>query len=151
MRLTAWQLLSSVLLLALVGAVAALAFLNAGRALPPVRASAASPTLAPTVQPTPVVTPRLTSPATPTPEPPRTPTAPPPEPTPAPTATPQLQTARIANTGGLGVTVRAQPGPQSARAGVLRDGTQVLLTSRHIRQLLRRADGGTNAILHVTC
>jgi SH3 domain-containing protein len=129
MRLTVWQLLSSVLLLALVGAVAALAFLNAGRALPPVRASAASPTPAPTLQPTPVVTPRLTTPATPTPEPPpRPPTEPPSPPTPAPTPTPQLQIARITNTGGLGVSVRSQPGPQAPRAGVLRDGTQVRLT-----------------------
>jgi hypothetical protein len=32
----------------------------------------------------------------------------------------------VANTGGLGVAVRSQPGPQAARAGVLRDGTRRL-------------------------
>src|ERR1051326_8432842 len=36
LRLTIWQVLSSLLLLGLIGAVAALAVLNAGRALPPV-------------------------------------------------------------------------------------------------------------------
>jgi hypothetical protein len=51
-----------------------------------------------------------------------------PPPTPEATATPQLQVARIANTSGLGVSVRQQPGPQSPRAGVLREGTPVLLT-----------------------
>ena len=34
----------------------------------------------------------------------------------------------IVNTGGLGVSVRLQPGPQAPRAGVLREGTRVLLT-----------------------
>jgi uncharacterized protein YraI len=34
----------------------------------------------------------------------------------------------VANTGGLGVSVRSQPGPSAPRAGVLRDGTRVLLT-----------------------
>jgi hypothetical protein len=130
LRITAWQILSSLLLLALIGAVAALAFLNAGRALPPVRASVPTLTLVPTVQPTPIVTPRLTTPATATPVPPtRVPTEPPaPPPTPEPTATPQLQVVRVANTGGLGVSVRVQPGPQAPRSGVLRDGTRVLLT-----------------------
>jgi uncharacterized protein YraI len=49
-------------------------------------------------------------------------------PTPEPTPTPQLQLAQIVNTNGLGVSVREQPGPQSPRAGVLREGTRVLLT-----------------------
>ena len=130
LRITAWQILSSLLLLALIGAVATLAYLNAGRALPPVRASVPTPTQSPTVQPTPVVTPRLTTPATATPAPPpKPPTEPPaPPPTEAPTPTPQLQAARVANTGGLGVSVRSQPGPSSPRSGVLRDGTRVLLT-----------------------
>jgi uncharacterized protein YraI len=39
-----------------------------------------------------------------------------------------LQLARIVNTGGQGVSVRNQPGPQAPRAGVLREGTRVLLT-----------------------
>jgi hypothetical protein len=138
LRLTIWQVLSSLLLLALIGAVTALAVLNAGRALPPARASASTATpLVPTEVPTPAVTPRVTvaerptltpvplavAPRVPTLEP--TPSAPP---TPAPTPTPQLQQARISNTNGLGVTVRQQPGPQAARAGVLREGTVVLLT-----------------------
>ncbi|HEY1292296.1 MAG TPA: SH3 domain-containing protein [Chloroflexota bacterium] len=139
LRLTIWQILSSLLLLGLIGAVTALAVLNAGRALPPARATASTATaVAPTVAPTPAVTPRVTAanpaptstPAAlaaalsaPTLEP--TPSEPP---TPAPTPTPQLQQARITNTNGLGVTVRQQPGPQATRAGVLREGTVVLLT-----------------------
>src|SRR5207253_4730654 len=49
-------------------------------------------------------------------------------PTPEPSPTPQPRAARIANTSGLGVSVRLQPGPQAQRAGVLREGTRVLLT-----------------------
>jgi hypothetical protein len=129
LRLTAWQILSSLLLLGTIAAVAALAVLNAGRALPPVRASGPSATPVPTVLPTPAVTPRLTAPATPTPEPPRTPTPPPTVATqPPPTPTPTQQVARIANTAGQGVTVRTEPGPQAPRVGALRDGTRVLLT-----------------------
>lgn len=136
LRLTIWQILSSLLLLGLIGAVAALAILNAGRALPPVRASASSTPVA-TLVPTPAVTPRVTSATAPTPTilpalagPPTTAPAPTPgePPTPEPTPTPQLQMARIANTSGLGVSVRRQPGPQAPRAGVLREGTTVLLT-----------------------
>jgi hypothetical protein len=133
-----WQVLSSVLLLALIGAVAALAVLNAGRALPPVRVVAAAPptsTLAPTSVPTPVVTPRVTSAsestATPVPVVAAAPTVAPTDtqiPTPEPSPTPQLQSARIANTSGLGVTVREEPGPSAPRAGALREGTTVLLT-----------------------
>ncbi|HEY2592739.1 MAG TPA: hypothetical protein VGK33_02435 [Chloroflexota bacterium] len=131
-RLTIWQVVSSLLLLALTCAIAALAILNAGRALPSAR-TASTPTLAPTLEPTPAVTPRVTVAPTstalaliaspPTPEP--TATEPP---TPEPTATPQLQQARITNTNGLGVTVRQQPGPTATRAGVLREGTLVFLT-----------------------
>ncbi|HYY88267.1 MAG TPA: SH3 domain-containing protein, partial [Chloroflexota bacterium] len=126
LRITIWQVISSLLLLALIGAVAALAFLNAGRALPPARASSPTSTPPATTMPTPVVTPRLIAPATPTPAPP--PTPPPPAPTPAPTATPQRPVARVANTAGQGVSVRIQPGLGAARAGVLRDGTRVVLT-----------------------
>src|SRR5712691_6308206 len=99
LRITIWQVLSSLLLLGLIGAVAALAILNAGRALPPVRVAASTTnTPAPTVVAT--ATPASAAAATgPTPGP----TAP--APTPEPTATPQLQAARIANTSGLGVSV----------------------------------------------
>ena len=41
---------------------------------------------------------------------------------------PQLQSALVVNTSGLGVFVRTQPGPSAGRAGVLREGTRVLLT-----------------------
>ena len=137
LRITVWQVLSSLLLLGLIGAVAALAVLNAGRALPPVRVSAASTsTPGPTLVPTPVVTPRVTAAnaTTPTTPPAVAASAPTPAPTsavpptPEPSPTPQLQLARIANTSGLGVSARQQPGPQSPRAGVLREGTTVLLT-----------------------
>ncbi|MBV9325421.1 MAG: hypothetical protein JO352_16740 [Chloroflexi bacterium] len=136
LRLTIWQIASSLLLLGLISAVAALAILNAGRALPPARAPVSTATPAPTIEPTPAVTPRVTVASQPTLVPPPivatsaptvepTPSEPP---TPAPTATPQLQQARIINTNGLGVTVRQEPGPQAARAGVLREGTVVFLT-----------------------
>jgi hypothetical protein len=136
LRLTIWQLLTSLLLLGLIGAVAALAYLNQGRALPPVRANSATAIPASTFVPTPAVTPRvsaaivptttpapLTSQPGPTPEPTSVQ-----EPTPEPTPTPELQAARIVNTSGLGVSVRLQPGPQSPRQGVLREGTRVFLT-----------------------
>ncbi len=125
------------MLLGLIGAVAALAFLNAGRALPPVRASAASNTPAATLVPTLSVTPRVTAPnvaGTPTvlsaaaaTEPTPAPTVPEPA-TPQPTPTPALQAAQIANTSGVGVWVHDQPGTQAPRARVLREGTRVLLT-----------------------
>jgi hypothetical protein len=132
MRITMWQILSSLLLLGLIGAVAALAFLNAGRALPPVRGNVAPTAPVSTLVPTLAVTPRVTS-ANQTPTPPPAaalgPTAAPTfAPTPEPTPTPVLQAARIVNTSGLGVSVRLQPGPSAPRAGVLREGTRVLLT-----------------------
>lgn len=132
MRITMWQILSSLLLLGLIGAVAALAFLNAGRALPPVRVNVAPTAPVSTLVPTLAVTPRVTAAnMTPTPPPAAAlgPTpAPTLAPTPEPTPTPVLQAARIVNTSGLGVSVRLQPGPSAARAGVLREGTRVLLT-----------------------
>jgi hypothetical protein len=133
LRITAWQILSSVFLLALVGAVAALAFLNAGRSLPPVvRGALGTSTPLPTSQPTPAVTPRVTTPSAPTLTPPPAPAVVPPTaveaPTPEPTPTPQPLAALIANTSGQGVSVRLEPGPQAPRAGVLREGTRVLLT-----------------------
>lgn len=130
LRLTAWQLLSSLLLLAVIGAVAALAYLNAGRALPVRTVAAATNTAAPTVAPTPVVTPRVTA-LTPTVAPVVQPTVAPtaaPQPTEEPTPTPLPKTAKISNTNGQGVSVRQQPGPQSPRLSVLREGTTVLLT-----------------------
>lgn len=130
-----WQILSSLLLLALIGAVGLLAFLNAGRALPPVRAALGSTsTPGATPSPTPVVTPRVTTAAASTATPvlllgPPTSAPTPEEPaTPEPTPTPQLQLALIANTNGQGVSVRQQPGSGAPRAGVLREGTRVLLT-----------------------
>jgi hypothetical protein len=131
-RLTLWQLLSSLLLLAAVVAVAGLAFLNAGRALPPVRvAGAATSTPAPTVMPTAAVTPLVTTAQTPT-HPAAAPTPVPTQseqpPTPEPTPTPQLQPALIANTSGRGAYVHQQPGAASPREGALREGTRVFLT-----------------------
>jgi len=135
LRLTFWQLLSSLFLLAIIGAVAALAYLNQGRALPPVRANNATTTPASTIAPTPAVTPRvaanaptatpasLASESGPTPAP--TAAA---APTPEPTVVPELQAALVVNTGGQGVWVHLQPGPQAQRARVLREGTRVLLT-----------------------
>jgi hypothetical protein len=129
--------ISSLLLLGLIGSVALLAFLNAGRNLPPVRAAASPTAVLPTVLPTPVVTPRITAANAPTTTPPPVATEPPTPvaaaapaepPTPEATPTPQLQEAVVANTAGQGVTVRQQPGPQAPRAGVLREGTHVLLT-----------------------
>jgi hypothetical protein len=130
LRLTVWQILSSLLLLVLIGAVAALAVLNAGRSLPSVRASAPTGTILPTLVPTPAVTPRVTTPNPPTatPAPVVAATPVPDTATPEPTPTPQLLAARVANTGGVGVSVRVEPGPQARRMGVLREGTTVRLT-----------------------
>jgi hypothetical protein len=137
LRLTIWQLLSSLLLLGLIGAVAALAYLNQGRALPPVRVTNATTTPASTFIPTPAVTPRVSVANAPTATPPAVtspsgPTSAAPTPaqenTPEPTPAPELQTARIVNTSGLGVWVHLQPGAQAPRAGVLREGVRVLLT-----------------------
>jgi len=135
LRITIWQVLSSLLLLGLIGAVAALAFLNAGRALPPVRVNVATSAPVSTVVPTLAVTPRVTAAnSTPTAGPAAASSAPTPVPTsaqpatPEPTPTPSLQAARIANTSGLGVWVHDQPGAQAPRTRVLREGTRVLLT-----------------------
>jgi hypothetical protein len=122
--------LSTLFLLGLIGAVAALAVLNAGRPLSTVRVAASTSTAPPTQQPTPAVTPRVTapSPATPTSAPAAAPTPPQEIATPEPSPTPQQQSARIANTSGQGVSVRLEPGPTAPRAGVLREGTTVRLT-----------------------
>lgn len=136
MGITIWQVLSSLLLLGLIGAVAWLAILNAGRVVPPVRVNLATNTPASTSAPTLVVTPRVTAAnaTTPTAPPAASSSGPVTAPTsalpatPESTPTPSLQAARIVNTSGLGVSVRLQPGPQAPRAGVLREGTRVLLT-----------------------
>jgi hypothetical protein len=131
LRLTAWQVLSSLFILGLIGAVVALAVLNAGRTLPPVRASAAATgTALPTVVPTPAVTARVITapPPTATPAPVAAATAVQEEATPEPTPTPLTLVAKIANTSGQGVSVRLEPGPQAPRAGVLREGITVRLT-----------------------
>src|SRR5579859_6489377 len=61
LRLTIWQVLSSLLLLGLIGAVAALAYLNQGRTLPPLRVTTPTNTAVSTFAPTPAVTPRVTA------------------------------------------------------------------------------------------
>ncbi len=144
LRLTIWQMLSTALVLALIGAVVLLALMNAGRTLPAPRLAA--PTAQPAIassQPTLAVTPRVTAAPPPAtsgsgsssgPAAAATESAAPPTAAPAvaqePTATPtpELATARIANTGGQGVMVRAQPGPQAAAVGALREGAAVVLT-----------------------
>jgi hypothetical protein len=129
LRLTAWQILSSLFILSLIGAVVALAILNAGRALPPVRVAAASTgTALPTVVPTPAVTARVVAAAAPTVTPQPVATAAQEEPTPEPSPTPLAVVAKIANTSGQGVSVRLEPGPQAPRAGVLKEGITVRLT-----------------------
>lgn len=138
LRITIWQVLSTIAILAVFAAVGALLFLNAGRSLTPPRL-APQPTaqVVSSAPPTPAVTPRVTSPPTavPTPTVAETPTSAPaaaPVPTepPEPTATPEPQTAVIANTGGQGVMVRAEAGPQAAAVGALREGTSVNLTGQ---------------------
>jgi hypothetical protein len=139
LRITIWQVLSTIAILAVFAAVGALLFLNAGRVLPAPRL-AAQPTaqVANSAAPTPAVTPRITSAPTDMPTPTiaatatNLPVAAPPEPTepPEPTATPQPPTAVIANTGGQGVMVRAEAGPQAAAVGALREGTSVKLTGQ---------------------
>jgi hypothetical protein len=136
LRLTFWQAFSTLGLLVIIGCVAALAYLNQGRVLPPVRAISATNTPVSTFAPTPAVTPRVSAANAPTATPPSLAlqSGPTPAPTLAqaptsePTPVPELQAARIVNTSGLGVSVRLQPGPQAQRAGVLREGTRVLLT-----------------------
>lgn len=139
LRFTIWQVLSSLLLLGLIGSVALLAFLNAGRSLTPARVGATATAAPATVVPTPIVTPMFTAANAPTATPVVVATEPPTAapvalatsaepPTPVPTPTPQPQLAVIANTGGQGATVRQQPGPQAPRAGALREGTRVRLT-----------------------
>ncbi len=128
LRLAGWQLASTVLILALVAAVVALGVLNAGR---PVGAARSTPVAAiPTAFPTPIVTPRVRDEPTPTPRSVATGTpftqivaAVAPTPTPEP-----VEQARVANTSGLGVMIRREPGPKSPAVGTLREGATVELT-----------------------
>jgi len=138
LRLTIWQVFTSVVLLLMIAAVGLLAYWNQGRPLPPVGArSSATSTLVATIVPTPIVTPRVSAGSAPTATPavaqaqaeptPEPTAAEPPTQEPTPVPEPQ-QAALIANTNGQGVWVHLQPGPQSQRARVLREGTRVLLT-----------------------
>jgi hypothetical protein len=139
LRITFWQLLSTLLIVAIIGAVGALVFLNAGRTLPAPRL-APPPTVAAVASaaPTPAVTPRVTvapTGAAVTPAPTATAataaadqTTPTSVPTDEVSPTPEAHTAHIANTGGQGVMVRAAPGAAAAALGALREGTPVNVT-----------------------
>ncbi len=122
LRPSGWQVLSTLLVLAVVLAVGALGFLNAARTVPPPRPATPTRAEAATLLPTPAVTPRVTSPLTPTPAPSSTPTPQPPTPVEA------RRLAQVARTGGTGVQVRAEPGVQSRSLGTLREGATVALT-----------------------
>jgi hypothetical protein len=105
-----WPLVGSVLFALVVAGVVALAVLNATR--PDARARPTPPSAAaegPTARPTDAGPPAAPPPRTPTPATrPPTPTAPAP-----PTATPPPpRYARVVNTGGIGVNLRRDPGPQ---------------------------------------
>jgi hypothetical protein len=126
--LTGWQIVSTVLILALIGAVLALAVLNSSRSVPRTRAAPtpASVLNAPrktTVTPFIALTPTAAAGAPAADQGPtraaldRTATAPLPQ-----------QSVRVANTGGAGVVVHQEPGPQSPTIGMLSDGTHVTLT-----------------------
>lgn len=133
MRMGTWQIMTTLLVVAVVGAVAALGVLNAGRTVTPPRGPVAGPpTAGPTATPTPAVTPRVLTTAPPTPRPTSTPevsaTASPAPVQPTATPPPQFVPARIGNTGGVGVVVRAEAGPQARALGNLREGTRVNLT-----------------------
>lgn len=114
------------LLIAVIGAVALLAWRNLGRDVSAPAEPAHTVPVAATLQlsPTPVVTPRITTPTTPTPRVAAT-TAPA---APVPTPTPQPHPGVIAHTDGAGVVVRSDPGPQAPAIGSLREGATVILT-----------------------
>jgi hypothetical protein len=127
--LTGWQIVSTVLLLALIGAVLALAVLNSSRSVPRTRAA---PTPASVLN-----APRATGDTSFIALTPTAATsgalAPDQGPAPAaldPTATARLpqQSVRVANTGGSGVVVHQEPGPQTPTVGKLSEGTHVILT-----------------------
>ncbi len=101
-----WPLATSILFGLVVVAVVSLAILNANRPdirprPSPAAEAKATPFLGQTGGPTTIPTPRPPA-ATATPRP-----------APPPTATPTPQYARVFNTGGLGVNIRREPGPQA--------------------------------------
>lgn len=127
LQLASWQILSTALFLAVLAAFVALAALNANRVLPPPRPPAAVAPLSSPV-PTPAVTPRVLSASTPTLRPASTPPpalAPLPPPTPVPTPRAVMQ---VGGTGGQGVTLRAEAGPQATALAMLREGSRVTPT-----------------------
>jgi hypothetical protein len=121
-RLTAWQIVSTALLLALIGAVLVLAVLNASRSVSRPRA-APTPVAAQETSPAPDVTPLIDLTSTET-----VVGAPGAGEGPNPAAPLPPQTVRVTNTGGSGVVVRLEPGPQGPQVGTLREGTEVNLT-----------------------
>lgn len=120
LRVNGWQVASALLVVALVGAVAALALLNASRTVSPPRPPNTIPLVTSSPLPTAAVT--AGAPAAPTPRPSASPAVARGTPTAAPA------TATVANTGGAGVTVRDAPGPQATAVGTLREGEVVNLT-----------------------
>jgi hypothetical protein len=123
LQLAGWQIASSILVLLVLAAFVALAFVNAGREIPQQRVAPTA--TAPAIVPSPVVTPRVTAQPTPTPRPTPTGEAVPVSTGPTPTPVPR---ARVINTGGSGVVVRAEPGPSARQVIVLREGTEVNIT-----------------------
>ena len=88
-------------------------------------------TRTPTLTPGPSPTPTATSTNTPTPTPTSTPTPTATHtPTPTPTFTPTPISARIANTGGVGVLMRDAPGRQGKIVAALSEGTRVQILYR---------------------
>ena len=122
-----WQLFGSILFGLVVAAVVGLAILNASRPEPRPRQAASGPV----ATDTPAEAARQPgSDATPATDPIRTPTSRPasPTPAPAPTATPPPpRYARVANTGGLGVTMRRDPGPQGQSVGAVSENALLKL------------------------
>jgi len=121
-RLTAWQAVSTVLLLALIGAVLVLAVLNASRSVSRPRAA-----------PTPVVGLYAFQEGDGIPYFALTSTdgqieALGAHEVPPPVAPLPPQTVRVVNTGGSGVVVRQEPGPQAPTVGNLSEGAEVYLT-----------------------
>ncbi len=116
-RPSRWQVVSGLVLLVAVVAVAVLGYLNAARPV----ATRAAPQTAATAPPLPTAGPTA-----------RPALAPPPAAATPDTAvaSPPSGSARVGNTGGSGVQVRADPGSQARPLGVLRDGATVSLTGR---------------------
>lgn len=132
LRVAGWQLASSALVLLMLGAVIALFALNSNRALSTFRPATTTPLAVASVSPTPAVTPRVTAAADATARPTPSPTLPSgivPAASPEPSEPPP-RLARVANTDGRGVSVRAEPGANAPAVGSLREGAQVQLTGQ---------------------